>query len=156
MGPSGNGKTTLGRLLADRLGWQFIEGDDHHPPANLAKMARAEPLDDADRAPFLDSIAAALRDGHGVAACSALKRAYRERLASVAGGNLLFVLPQVPEAELARRMRERSGHFMPPSLLASQLATLELPGPEEPALLIDGLAEAESQALAVIAHLTIG
>ena len=139
MGPSGNGKSALGAALAAHLGLPFIEGDACHPPANVAKMARGEPLDDADRAPFLDAVAAALaaHPGGAVAACSALKRTYRERLRTAVPG-LLFVLPQVGRATLHRRMADRPGHFMPPALLDSQLATLELPQPGEAALLLDG------------------
>ncbi len=139
MGPSGCGKSTLGAALADALGWTFIEGDDFHPPENKAKMARGEPLTDADRLPFLDGIGKALagvEDG-GVASCSALRRSYRDRLRRHAG-RLLFVLPEVPRAELARRMTARPDSFMPPSLLDSQLATLERPGDDEEALCIDG------------------
>lgn len=139
MGPSGNGKSALGSALAARLGLPFIEGDDCHPPANLAKMARGQPLDDADRAPFLDAVGAALAAyPHGaVAACSALKRQYRDQLRAMVP-NLMFVLPQIDRATLHRRMAERPGHFMPPALLDSQLATLEPPQADEAALLIDG------------------
>lgn len=150
MGPSGNGKSTLARALADQLGWQFIEGDDHHPSANIAKMARAEPLTDEDRAPFLESIARALAAADGaVAACSALKRAYRERMVETAGQPILFVLPDVPPDELEHRMRAREGHFMPPALLASQIATLEAPQPDECHLVVDGMAPAASTAMQV-------
>lgn len=139
MGPSGNGKSALGAVLAARLGLPFIEGDDCHPPANIAKMARGEPLTDADRAPFLDAVAAALAShpGGAVAACSALKRTYRDRLRAALPA-LTFVLPQVPAEVLQARMASRPGHFMPPSLLASQLATLEPPLADETALLLDG------------------
>lgn len=155
MGPSGNGKSALGSALAARLGLPFIEGDACHPPANIAKMARGEPLDDADRAPFLDAVGAALAaQPHGaVAACSALKHAYRERLRQLVPG-LLFVLPQVPRAELHRRMGARPGHFMPPSLLDSQLAALEPPQAGERIVLLDGtlpLPELVVQAAAAIA-----
>jgi carbohydrate kinase (thermoresistant glucokinase family) len=139
MGPSGCGKSTLGSVLADALDWQFIEGDDFHPPSNKAKMARGEPLTDADRIPFLDGVGEALAraPGGAVASCSALRRSYRDRLRRHAG-SLLFVLPEVPRAELARRLRERPRSFMPPSLLDSQLATLEPPGEDEDAMSIDG------------------
>lgn len=139
MGPSGNGKSALGAALAARLGLPFIEGDDCHPPANIAKMARGEPLTDADRAPFLDNVAAELarHPGGAVAACSALKRTYRDRLRAGLPA-LTFVLPQVPASVLHARMTSRPGHFMPPSLLASQIATLELPEADEAALLLDG------------------
>jgi carbohydrate kinase (thermoresistant glucokinase family) len=139
MGPTGNGKSTLGRALAWHLGVHFIEGDDCHPPANIAKMARGDALDDADRQPFLHNVARAmLACPHGsVAACSALTRPYRALLRAELG-QVLFVLPQVPAQDLQRRLENRPGHFMPPSLIASQLATLELPQADEWALLIDG------------------
>lgn len=147
MGPAGNGKSSLGRALADALGWPFIEGDACHPAANIAKMARGEPLDDADRAPFLDNVGRALA-GHpqgAVAACSALKRAYRDRLRALAG-DIAFVLPDVSRAELLRRLSSRPGHFMPPSLLDSQLADLEAPGADEHCLRVDGRLGLEAQA----------
>jgi len=151
IGPSGNGKSSLARALAERLDWTFIEGDRHHPPANLAKMARGEPLTDADRAPFLDSIGRALAEAeHGaVASCSALRRAYRDRLRAFAPQALL-VWPQVPREELRRRMNAREGHFMPPSLLDSQLATFEPPGTDEATITVNGcLAVPEQVALIV-------
>jgi len=131
MGVSGTGKTTLGRALAQRLGWAFVEGDEHHPPANVAKMARGEPLDDADRRPWLESLhrimasyAAAGRDL--VLACSALKRRYREILTQGLADSRFVFLHGDSEA-VAGRLATRSGHFMPPSLLASQYADLEPP-----------------------------
>ena len=152
IGPSGNGKSTLAALLAERLGWRFVEGDDHHPPANVAKMARGEPLDDADRAPFLASIAAELaRAPDAVVACSALRRDYREVLA--ASGPVLFVLPQVPADVLRRRIAARHDHFMPASLVDSQLAALELPEGDEPALVLDGERPAADLADSVTAYL---
>lgn len=139
MGPSGNGKSALGTALAARLGLPFVEGDDCHPPANVARMARGEPLTDADRAPFLANVAAALmaHPGGAVAACSALKRAYRDTLRAAVPG-VVFVLPLVPADVLAARMAARPGHFMPASLLASQLATLEMPGDDEAVVTVDG------------------
>ena len=153
MGPSGNGKSTLAEALARRLGWSFMEGDAHHPPANIAKMARAEPLTDLDREPFLDSIGRALAevDG-GVAACSALKKSYRERLEQVAGEPILFVLPRVSRAELRRRMEARTGHYMPPALLDSQLAAFEPPDEGECCLEVDGEAPAKEVADRIAEH----
>lgn len=131
MGVSGSGKTTVGRLLASQLGVRFVDGDDLHPPANVAKMSDGTPLDDDDRWPWLDlvraEIARALTGGEGlVVACSALKATYRERL--VMGGEpVTVVLLSGPLELIARRVTDRKGHFMPPGLLASQFATLEAP-----------------------------
>lgn len=140
MGVAGSGKSTFGSLLARRLRCPFLEGDDLHPPANRAKMAAGHPLDDADRAPWLAAIAAWLGARRacgkaGVAACSALKRAYRDRLRRA--GATAFILLDAPPAILASRLRARRGHFMSPALLASQLATLEPPGPDEDVLVLD-------------------
>ncbi|UGB38117.1 gluconokinase [Frateuria soli] len=140
MGVSGSGKSTIARHLADALGYAFLDGDDLHPQANIARMRSGTPLRDADRLPWLDAIAAwmhkQLAAGHSaVVACSALKRAYRERLRE-AGPAVRFVYLQVDHDELARRMRARE-HFMPLRLLGSQLATLEEPAGDEPALCVD-------------------
>jgi carbohydrate kinase (thermoresistant glucokinase family) len=126
MGVSGVGKTRVGTLLAQRLGARFVEGDDLHPPANRAKMAGGTPLEDEDRWPWLDRVAAALAGGEppAVAACSALRRRYRDRLRLGAPGAVMLHLTSAPEA-IAERLRARQGHFMPPALLQSQLATLE-------------------------------
>jgi gluconokinase len=138
MGVSGCGKSSLGAALAAAGGWPFLEGDDFHPAANIARMRAGLPLDDADRAPWLAALAAAIA-GHlhagrsVVASCSALKRAYRDTLRQA--GPLRFIYLPVPPDELRRRMRERS-HFMPPALLDSQLATLEEPAPDEAALVL--------------------
>jgi gluconokinase len=134
MGVSGAGKSTVGRALAAALGWPFVDADDLHPPANIEKMRRGEPLDDADRAPWLDAVAAriaALNDG--VFACSALHESYRARLQ--VRDDLRFVFLVVPRAVLRQRLLERHGHFMPASLLDSQLQTLE---PPHDALAVDG------------------
>lgn len=140
MGVSGSGKSTIARRLAEALGYAFLDGDDLHPPANIARMSAGVPLEDADRIPWLDAIAAWMRrelagGRSAVVACSALKRAYRERLRQV-GPAVRFVYLEVDHDELARRMRGRK-HFMPPTLLGSQLATLEEPHSDEPAVRVD-------------------
>lgn len=135
MGVSGTGKSTIGRGLAEALGLPFMEGDDLHPPANVAKMAAGIPLTDVDRAPWLDRVAAEL-DRPVVITCSALKRSYRDRLRAVAPDLVLVYLHGLPEL-LASRMAQREGHFMPPSLLESQLATLEEPSADEDAIPVD-------------------
>jgi gluconokinase len=144
MGVSGSGKTTVGQALAQRLEMPFIEADDLHPKSNRDKMAAGIPLTDDDRWPWLDAMGTRMeeirREGHGViATCSALKRSYRDRLRAKVNGPLLFVLLDSPKPVLATRMAARKGHFMPPALLDSQLATLEKPSPGEPeTLILDG------------------
>lgn len=139
MGVAGCGKSTLGRALAQHLGWSFVEGDQCHPAENVARMTAGIPLDDEARQPFLMNVATALsasRNG-AVASCSALKRDYRDLIRRQVG-DILFVLPHLSRADLERRMSQRPGHFMPTSLLDSQLATLEPPDPDERALVLDG------------------
>jgi carbohydrate kinase (thermoresistant glucokinase family) len=135
MGVSGSGKTTVGLALAARLGWAFEDGDDLHPPANIAKMKRGEPLDDADRVPYLANVAAwidrrAAAGEPGVATCSALKKAYRAVLTRDRPW-VRIVFLEGPHVLIAERMARRTGHFMPPSLLDSQFEALEPPGPDE-------------------------
>ncbi len=135
MGVSGCGKTTLAAGLAEALGWTLLEGDAFHPQANIAKMRAAIPLDDADRAPWLAAIAAAMdariAAGEGaVVACSALKRAYRSVLIGPRRDVTLIFL-RGARAVIAARLAARRGHYMPPLLLDSQLATLEEPGADE-------------------------
>ncbi|MGE4430310.1 MAG: gluconokinase [Sphingobium sp.] len=141
MGVSGCGKSTLGRKLAEALGIAFVEGDDLHPPANVAKMAAGQSLNDTDRIPFLDTVAARLAEHRGkgcVVSCSALRRAYRDRLRAHVGQEIHFVLPLLSREALMERMQQRKGHFMPANLLDSQLATLELPSPEERVVIVEG------------------
>ena len=141
MGVSGSGKTTLGLALAERYGFHFLDDDDFHPLENVAKMRAGIALDDADRAPWLARLAELLRDAAErgeptVLACSALKVSYRAILAA-ASPDMLFVLLQGDPAILAARLGARRGHYMPPSLLASQLATLEMPVPGQATLVLD-------------------
>jgi len=131
MGVCGCGKTTVGEALAQALGWRFIDADDLHPPSNVAKMASGVPLTDADRWPWYERISSELQNAtaagqHAVLACSALKRAYRDRLAR--GVDLRVVYLKGDAATIEPRLASRRGHFMPVSLLASQYATLEEPG----------------------------
>ena len=137
MGVSGSGKSTVGRALAARLGVPYAEGDEFHPKANVDKMASGHPLTDADRWPWLRSIAGWIggQPEGGVVTCSALKRAYRDLLRSA--GDVWFLHLTGDRALLADRLGARSGHFMPAALLDSQLADLEPLGPDEPGLAVD-------------------
>ncbi len=135
MGVSGSGKTTVAALLAGKLGWAFEDGDDFHPPANVAKMHGGTPLTDEDRWPWLQAIAAwidATRSTgqHGVVACSALRRAYRDVLLG-ARPDVRLVYLQGSKAVIGARQAARLNHFMPPGLVESQFATLEEPGADE-------------------------
>lgn len=123
MGPSGSGKSLVGASVAAALRAEFVDGDDLHPRANVAKMASGRALDDADRAPWLDAVASTLHRPQIVVACSALRRSYRDRIRSRAAG-VVFVELVVPEARLRTRVSRRD-HFMPATLLDSQLSTLE-------------------------------
>lgn len=130
MGVSGCGKSTVGEALAESLGWRFLDADDFHPPANVAKMAAGTPLVDEDRWPWLDRLAAEMRainagGGDAVLACSALRQAYRDRLA--AAGDVRFVHLAGDLPTIAARLASRQHRYMPQSLLASQFATLEPP-----------------------------
>lgn len=131
MGVAGSGKTTVGRALAVELGWEYFEADDFHPPANVAKMSRGEPLNDADRAPWLAAIRAKIDErlvagGTGVFTCSALKAAYRQILMDGAAGVALVYLQGDP-AVIAQRVGQREGHYMRADLVRSQFEALEPP-----------------------------
>ncbi|MEM9795493.1 MAG: gluconokinase [Pseudomonadota bacterium] len=131
MGVTSTGKSLMGAMLAEALGGRFVDGDDLHPQANRAKMADGIALTDADRWPWLDRVGAMLAgEGTIVVACSALKRAYRDRIRGAAGP-VIFVHLHGEKDVIAERMAAREGHFMPVSLLDSQLETLEAPGPQE-------------------------
>lgn len=142
MGVCGSGKSTIGAKLARALDIEFVEGDDLHPPDNVKRMAAGIPLTDDDRHGWLMAIAARLREakraGLGlVVSCSALKRRYRDLLGSVGEADVRFVYLAGSRALLAERLAQRRGHFMPGSLLESQLAILEEPSPDERAWLCD-------------------
>lgn len=138
MGVAGCGKSTVGALLAGRLGWPFRDADDFHPPANVAKMSSGTPLTDEDRWPWLEAIGAWIDErraagGRCVVTCSALKRVYRDKLLGGREGVRLVHLAGSQEL-IAQRMAARREHFMPTALLASQFAALEPPQPDEKAL----------------------
>jgi gluconokinase len=137
MGVSGCGKSSVGAGLSQRLGIPYRDGDDLHPAANVEKMRAGHPLTDDDRWPWLDRVAAVLAvDAPVIVGCSALRRAYRDRLRAGAGGPVHFVHLAGSRELLAKRMSARTGHYMPLSLLDTQLAALEPPSPDE-ALTID-------------------
>lgn len=139
MGVSGSGKSTVAGILAGQLGWDLGEGDDMHPEENVAKMAAGEPLTDDDRWPWLETVASWITEHNlagipGIVTCSALKRSYREVLR---GQHVVFVLLAGDADRIGRRMAMRTGHYMPTSLLDSQLSILEPPGPDEQAMVVD-------------------
>jgi gluconokinase len=138
MGVSGSGKSTVGAALAQRLRVPFADGDDLHPPANVAKMTAGQALDDDDRYPWLEAIGRWLADHHdgGVMSCSALKRKYRDQLRRHCAGVEFLHLSGTPEV-IGKRQASRPGHFMPASLLQSQFATLEPLDPDEHGIAID-------------------
>jgi gluconokinase len=157
MGVTGSGKTTVGRRLADRLAWEFVDGDDFHSPANKQKMGSGIPLTDADRRPWLEALRNVVlawlqRGSDGVLACSALKRSYREQLR--AGEDVRFIHLKGDSAFLEQRLRGRAGHFAGPDLLASQLERLEEPGEAE-AVTIPGTAPPEAIVDQIISSLRL-
>jgi gluconokinase len=157
MGVSGSGKTTVADLLAKRLSWQFIEGDRLHPPANVEKMRQGIPLTDADRAPWLDRIGEELKrwaaEGRsGVLTCSALKRAYRDRIRA-ARPDVRFAYVKGSQALIEARVAARHHEYMPASLLRSQFEALEEPKPDEPVVTVDAGGSPDTEVAAVIAAL---
>lgn len=160
MGVSGSGKSEIGRRLAKRLGIVYVEGDEHHSPQSIAKMAAGTPLDDKDRHDWLltlqSLIADAAQQDHGmVLTCSALKRRYRDLLRA-GDPALVFIYLHGDRAVIASRMNQRTGHFMPKTLLESQLRDLEPPGADERAVSVDVAASPEEivdQAMEKIAAL---
>ena len=160
MGVSGAGKSTVGSLLATRLGVPFADADAFHPAANVAKMSRGEPLTDADRWPWLDAIGAwldrqAASGEGGVATCSALKHIYRDRLLAPRPAVRLVHLSGDP-ALIGARQAARPDHFMPPSLMASQFATLEAPAPEERAIILSVAPSPEAIVATALEALAVG
>lgn len=141
MGVSGAGKSTVGRALAEMTGWPFRDADGFHPPANIAKMSRGEPLGDADRGPWLDAIAAWIAEcrdagAPAIVSCSALKRRYRDRLIG-RNADVALVYLRGGRDLIGSRLKARTGHFMPATLLESQFSALEEPSADEHALVVD-------------------
>jgi gluconokinase len=157
MGVSGSGKTSVAQELTRRLGWEYIEGDDLHPEASVAKMAAGVPLDDEDRWPWLRRVAEVIGEHAAagrsvVVTCSALRRAYRDLLRE-GNPSVWFAHVQVSQAALADRLGKRQGHYMPPSLLGSQLATLEPLGEDEPGGVIAGDGPLTGSVTELLSHL---
>ena len=144
MGVTGSGKTTVGLILAGRLGWPFQEGDSLHPQSNIEKMTAGQPLTDGDRAPWLERIAGWVDERldageSGVITCSALKRSYRD-IINRRGSGVMFVFLRASKSGVAARLVARHEHFMAPTLIDSQFADLEEPAPDEPAVIVDSSA----------------
>ncbi|WP_205304818.1 gluconokinase [Nocardioides sp. 616] len=159
MGVSGSGKSTAATAVADQLGWELAEGDDFHPPENIAKMESGRPLTDEDRWGWLESLAAWTkeRDERGtptIISCSALRRSYREVLRR-GGAGTFFVHMVGDKGLLLQRMSARE-HFMPPTLLESQLDTLEPLAPDEPGMVVDVALSPARIAAVVVARLDLG
>jgi gluconokinase len=157
MGVCGAGKTEIGRRLAEALGWTFLDADDFHPPTNVEKMRAGTPLTDADRWPWLDALNAVLRDaaagrGNTVLACSALARRYRDRLGLPHPLSRLVHLDDAGGV-IRQRMQQRAGHFMPATLLDSQLALLERPAADENPIVVDVTGEPDAIVSSILAAL---
>ncbi len=157
MGVSGSGKTTIAASLAERMGWRLLEGDAFHPPENVAKMRAGTPLTDGDRWPWLHTIAAEIDVARSVGqplvvACSALKRAYRDILIGDRSDVFLVHLTGAPDT-IADRLKDRAGHFMPPGLLDSQLATLEEPDADETPIVVSIAASPDAITERIVAEL---
>ncbi len=155
MGVSGSGKSTIAGLLAGQLGWDLEEGDILHPPENVAKMAAGQPLTDEDRWPWLDTVASWITEHTmagrpGIITCSALKKIYRDKLR---GNHVVFVHLSGSKTLIGERLTQRLDHFMPPSLLDSQVATLEPPGPDEQTLTVDASNKPAQEAAEIIEKL---
>ncbi|WP_147137140.1 gluconokinase [Stackebrandtia albiflava] len=140
-GVSGSGKTTIGKLLAARMGWRFGDADDFHSPENIAKLSHGHPLTDEDRDPWLDAIGDWLDARHSedvslVLACSGLKRKYRERLRA-GRPQVRLVYLHGSRQVIATRLAQRHGHYMKAHMLEGQIADLEEPGPDEPVVTVD-------------------
>lgn len=160
MGVCGAGKTEIGRRLAESLRWTFLDADDFHPPANVAKMAAGTPLTDADRWPWLDALAAVLRNaaagrGNAILACSALARRYRDRL-GLPHPRIRLVHLDDAGGVIRQRIERRAGHFMPNALLDSQLALLERPTADERPIVVDVAGNPETIVRAILAALGRG
>jgi gluconokinase len=155
MGVSGSGKSTIAAALVERLGWPFEEGDALHPAANVAKMAAGVPLADADRAPWLAAVAAWINARQvagepGIITCSALRRRYRDALR---GSGVVFVYLRGPKELIKERVVERKGHFMPASLVDSQVEALEPPEPDEHSITVDARAGVAAEVEEIIDRL---
>jgi gluconokinase len=138
MGVSGSGKTSVGELLSQRIGLPYRDGDDLHPPSNIDKMTRGDPLTDADRWPWLERVGDVLgAEAPIIVGCSALKRRYRDLIVERAGGPVTFVHLSGAREVIAARMSDRRKHFMPSSLLDSQFADLEPPASDELSVTVD-------------------
>ncbi len=155
MGVAGCGKSAVGAALAARLDAVYLDGDDLHPPENIAKMRRGEPLTDEDRWPWLTLVGRTLADPHGtlILGCSALKRRYRDHIRKEAGAPVIFVHLAGTKQLITARMAARTGHFMPTTLIDSQFDALEAPTPDERPITIDINASLEAIVSAIAAEL---